>query len=70
MVSINDITAYYVSNDPKNFFVNFLGGLVCDHSFHMSPILYFWEMSGFEPIELPYQAEGQPGTNLATHLPD
>jgi hypothetical protein len=22
----------------------------------MSPILYFWEMSGFEPRELPYQA--------------
>jgi hypothetical protein len=33
----------------------------------MSPILYFWEMSGFEPRELPWQAGTLP--TLAIHLP-
>ncbi len=32
----------------------------------MSPIFYFWEMSGFEPRELPKQASALPP--LATHL--
>jgi hypothetical protein len=48
------------------FFVNYLAGKsVLATSLFMSPILYFLEMSGFEPRELPCQA----GTNLATHLP-
>ncbi len=35
----------------------------------MTPILYFWEMSGFDPRELPYIAS-RPASNLATHLRD
>ncbi len=41
----------------------------------MSPILYFLELSWFEPRELPKQAGAQPTqplislTNLATYLP-
>ncbi len=37
------------------FFVHFFGGLECvGHSFvYVTYFFYFWEMPGFEPIELP-----------------
>jgi hypothetical protein len=44
----------------------FIAGLGVASHLLMSPILYFWEMSGLEPRELPWQAGA---TNLATHLP-
>jgi hypothetical protein len=48
----------------------FFGGLefVVANPLFMSPILYFGELSGFEPRELPYRID-QARTNLATHLP-
>jgi hypothetical protein len=40
----------------------------------MSPFLYFWQMSGFEPKELPQQAGAlptwHPSPYLATYLPN
>ncbi len=47
----------------------FLAGCSFCHSFnYMSPILYFLEMSGFEPSERATVASRR-ATNLATHLP-
>ncbi len=51
-----------VPPSEQSFYFYFLGGLECvGHSFaYVAHFVYFWEMSGFEPRELPQQAGALP----------